>query len=86
MGTYAMTGGATGIGAAITSRLQTEGHAVIVIDIKNADIAADLSSRAGREYANTELAKKTADGLDGHTAYGDGKLALTRWMRKKKLR
>ena len=38
MGTYAMTGGATGIGAAIKSRLQTEGHEVIVIDIKNANI------------------------------------------------
>ena len=38
MGTYAMTGGATGIGAAIKRRLQTEGHEVIVIDIKNANI------------------------------------------------
>lgn len=68
MGTYAMTGGATGIGAAIKSRLQTEGHEVIVIDIKNADIEADLSSQAGREHANKGLAKLAAEGLDGFVA------------------
>ncbi len=68
MGIYAMTGGATGIGAAIKSRLQTEGNEVIVIDIKNADIEADLSSQAGRKHANAELAKMAADGLDGFVA------------------
>ena len=42
MGPYAMTGGATGIGAAIKQRLREEGNQVIVVDIKDADIIADL--------------------------------------------
>lgn len=68
MGTYAMTGGATGIGAAIKERLTEQGHDVIVIDIKDADIQADLSSVNGRAQANSELAQKAADGLDGFIA------------------
>jgi len=68
MGLYAMTGGATGIGAAIKDRLLAEGHEVIVIDIKNADIEADLSSDEGRENANSELAKAASEGLDGFIA------------------
>ena len=68
MGMYAMTGGATGIGAAIKAQLLSEGHEVIVIDIKDADIKADLSSREGRELSNTELAKRAEAGLDGFIA------------------
>ncbi len=68
MGMYAMTGGATGIGAAIKNRLHTEGHEVTVIDIKNADIEADLSSDGGRQHANAELAKVASAGLDGFIA------------------
>ena len=68
MGIYAMTGGVTGIGAAIKSRLQSDGHEVIVIDIKNADIVADLSSQEGREHATSELARMASDGLDGFVA------------------
>lgn len=45
MGTYAMTGGATGIGAAIKQNLRDADHSVIVVDIKDADIVADLSTR-----------------------------------------
>ncbi|MCB1695485.1 MAG: SDR family oxidoreductase [Halioglobus sp.] len=65
MGIYAMTGGATGIGAAIKQRLREEGNQVIVVDIKDADIIADLSSRAGREAAVTAVRAAAADGLDG---------------------
>lgn len=68
MGTYAMTGGATGIGAAIKNRLRKEGNEVIVIDIKGADIEADLSSAEGRAKANTELAQMAAEGLEGFIA------------------
>ncbi|ROS04777.1 NAD(P)-dependent dehydrogenase (short-subunit alcohol dehydrogenase family) [Sinobacterium caligoides] len=66
MGTYAMTGGATGIGAAIQQQLVDEGHRVIVVDIKDADVVADLSTRQGREYAVEELRSRAADGLDGY--------------------
>ena len=40
MGTYALTGSASGIGAALASSLTDEGHRVISIDIKDADIIA----------------------------------------------
>lgn len=65
MKTFAMTGGATGIGAAIKKRLQDEGNKVIVVDIKDADIVADLSSAEGRRAAIDAIRDRTADGLDG---------------------
>jgi NAD(P)-dependent dehydrogenase (short-subunit alcohol dehydrogenase family) len=65
MGTYAMTGGATGIGAAIKQRLREEGNQVIVVDIKDADIIADLSSRDGRQAAVAAVRDAATDGLDG---------------------
>tara|TARA_R110001592_G_scaffold363372_1_gene686095 strand:- start:215613 stop:216374 length:762 start_codon:yes stop_codon:yes gene_type:complete len=65
MGLYAMTGGATGIGAAIKLRLREEGNEVIVVDIKDADIVADLSSKDGRETAIAALRDAAAGGLDG---------------------
>ena len=51
MAIYAMTGGATGIGAAIKQQLREQGHQVIVVDIHDADIVADLSTIEGREQA-----------------------------------
>jgi NAD(P)-dependent dehydrogenase (short-subunit alcohol dehydrogenase family) len=65
MAVYAMTGGATGIGAAIKQRLREEGNQVIVVDIKDADIIADLSSKEGRQAAVAAVAEAAADGLDG---------------------
>ncbi len=49
MGIYALTGGATGIGAAIKQQLVDAGHQLISIDIKDADIIADLSHPEGRQ-------------------------------------
>lgn len=68
MGNYAMTGGATGIGAAIKKTLIDEGHSVVVVDIKQADIEADLSSAQGRRAAVAQLQEKCAAGLDGFIA------------------
>lgn len=65
MKTYAMTGGATGIGAAIKQRLRDEGNQVIVVDIKDADIIADLSSKEGRQAAIEAVRDKAGEGLDG---------------------
>jgi NAD(P)-dependent dehydrogenase (short-subunit alcohol dehydrogenase family) len=65
MGTYAMTGGATGIGAAIRRRLGEAGHTVIVVDIKDADIVADLGTAAGRQAAIEGIRSRAPDGLDG---------------------
>ena len=65
MGTFAMTGGATGIGAAVREQLGAAGHQVIVVDIKNADIIADLSTAEGRQAAIAGIREKAPDGLDG---------------------
>lgn len=65
MGIYAMTGGATGIGAAIKAQLLSEGHEVIVVDIKDADIIADLSTAEGRASAVEGIRSRAPEGLDG---------------------
>lgn len=65
MGIYAMTGGATGIGAAVKERLRQEGHEVIVVDIKDADIIADLSTNEGRQVAVKKIRAAASDGLNG---------------------
>ncbi len=60
-----MTGGATGIGAALKEQLRERGDSVIVVDIKDADVVADLSTAEGREAAITGVAALAPDGLDG---------------------
>jgi len=65
MGIYAITGGASGIGAGIVDRLQQDGHQVIVVDLYNADIEADLSSDQGRQQAIAGIKALAPDGLDG---------------------
>jgi NAD(P)-dependent dehydrogenase (short-subunit alcohol dehydrogenase family) len=66
--TFAMTGGASGIGAAIKQSLLDAGHELIVVDIANADIEADLSSPEGRAHAVESIKAAAADGLDGFIA------------------
>ena len=51
MAIYAITGGATGIGAALKEQLREQGDTVIVVDIKEGDVVADLSTAAGRQAA-----------------------------------
>lgn len=65
MKTFAMTGGATGIGAAIKQSLLDAGHQVIVVDIKEADIIADLSTPDGRRDAIAAIRDAAGKGLDG---------------------
>lgn len=64
MGTYAVTGSASGMGRAVVTRLIALGHTVISVDIKNADVVADLSTRAGRRTA-ADAVLATASTLDG---------------------
>jgi len=65
MGVYALTGGATGIGAELKRQLLASGHEVITVDIKEGDIIADLSSDAGRQAAIDGVRERAAGGLDG---------------------
>lgn len=65
MGRFAMTGGATGIGAAVKDELRRQGHEVFVVDIGEADITADLSTTQGRRAAIDGITAWASDGLDG---------------------
>lgn len=65
MGTFAMTGGATGIGAELKRQLQADGHQVISVDIKEGDVIADLSTSEGRQAAIDGVRERASDGLDG---------------------
>ncbi len=65
MGTYAITGGATGIGAALKDQLKDRGEKVIAVDIKQADIQADLCTLEGRQTAIEGIQAAAPNGLDG---------------------
>jgi len=65
MGTYIVTGGASGIGAAIKQQLQDQGHEVLVVDIQEADITANLATAEGRADAIAAMREASAQGLAG---------------------
>ena len=66
MSIIAVTGSASGIGAAVFQQLREAGHTVIGIDRQQAEVIADLSSSEGRAEAAKQvitLSKGTLDGL-----------------------
>ena len=67
MRTYVVTGSASGIGAATTARLSAAGHRVIGVDLRGADVDADLSTTAGRD-AMVSGVEAIADGIDAIVA------------------
>lgn len=60
-----ITGAASGIGAATRAALEAAGHTVLGIDLRNADIEADLSTPAGRQAAVAEALARCGGRLDG---------------------
>lgn len=68
MGTYVVTGGASGIGAAIRRDLQSAGHTVLTVDIQHGDISANLATGDGRRAAITAILAATTGGIDGLVA------------------
>jgi NAD(P)-dependent dehydrogenase (short-subunit alcohol dehydrogenase family) len=73
--TTAITGAGSGIGAGVRVHLEGLGHRIIGVDLKNAEIIADLSAPDGRRQAIEEIAAAcdgtldhlvTCAGLGGH--------------------
>lgn len=64
MSTIALTGSASGIGAATAQRLAAAGHRLIGIDLRNADVAADLSTAEGRSQAIAAVLERCGGALD----------------------
>lgn len=65
MSTIVMSGCATGIGAATRKLLEAEGRRVIGIDIRDAEVIADLSTPEGRQQAIRHALELAGGALDG---------------------
>ncbi|MBS0508497.1 MAG: SDR family oxidoreductase [Proteobacteria bacterium] len=65
MPTTLLTGSASGIGAATKAALEAQGHRVIGVDLRNADICGDLSTAAGRQAVVQAALEQTQGRLDG---------------------
>ncbi|MFC4111852.1 SDR family oxidoreductase [Nonomuraea zeae] len=68
MATFAITGTASGMGAASAVTLAAAGHTVIGVDLHDADILADLGTAEGRETAAGEILARCGGRLDGVAA------------------
>ncbi|SJM63248.1 SDR family oxidoreductase [Gulosibacter sp. 10] len=63
--TYVVTGSASGIGRTTADLLRANGDTVIGIDLKNAEVEADLSTAEGRSQAASRAAELAGDAVDG---------------------
>lgn len=65
MSIIVMSGCATGIGAATRKVLEAAGHQIVGIDIRDAEVIADLSTAEGRKQAIADVLAKCSKGMDG---------------------
>ncbi len=73
MGIYAISGAASGIGAATRAKLEEAGNTVIGIDLRDAEVIGDLSNEDGRAGAIADTLNRCGGTLDGLvTAAGVG--------------
>lgn len=63
--TYVITGTASGIAAATARILKERGNTAVGIDIHDADIVADLSTKQGRQDAAAAAIEKAGGKIDG---------------------
>jgi NAD(P)-dependent dehydrogenase (short-subunit alcohol dehydrogenase family) len=64
MGTIAVSGSASGIGAAVQERLERAGDRVIGVDIRDAEVMADLAMPDGRRHAIDGVREASGGALD----------------------
>jgi len=65
MAVIAISGSASGIGAALRQRLERDGRTVLGIDLRDAEITADLGTPEGRAAALTAVRAASDGRLDG---------------------
>ena len=65
MSTIAITGAASGIGAATTARLRNQGHTVIGVDLRDTEVIGDLATVEGRQAAVAGVLDACGGVLDG---------------------
>jgi NAD(P)-dependent dehydrogenase (short-subunit alcohol dehydrogenase family) len=70
--TYAVTGSASGIGAATTAWLRARGDRVIGCDLRDAEVCADLASHEGRAALVDGVTRLCGGRLDGIVANAGG--------------
>ncbi|HLY36409.1 MAG TPA: SDR family oxidoreductase [Candidatus Binatia bacterium] len=68
MRTTVVTGAASGIGAAVRARLEAAGERVIGVDLRDAEVVADLARPEGRAAAAAEIRRACGGRLDGVVA------------------
>lgn len=76
MGTYVVSGSASGMGLATATLLRSQGHDVIGVDVRDAEVVADLSSHQEREEALSEVGALCRGRLDGAALFA-GLVGLT---------
>lgn len=68
MGVIVITGSAGGIGQAARERLVSDGHEVIGVDLRDAEVIADLSTAEGRAAMIDAVAAASGGRIDGLVA------------------
>ncbi|MFI6517671.1 SDR family oxidoreductase [Spirillospora sp. NPDC050679] len=66
--TIAVSGSASGIGRALAERLRGQGEEVIGVDLRDAEVRADLSGPEGRARAVAEVLERSGGRLDAVVA------------------
>ena len=69
MRTIAITGAASGMGAATTKKLRDQGHRVITVDQRDANIVADLGTAEGRRQAIAAITSMSDGKLEGFVPF-----------------
>jgi NAD(P)-dependent dehydrogenase (short-subunit alcohol dehydrogenase family) len=63
-----ITGSAGGIGAATRRHLEADGHTVLGVDVRDADVIADLATPAGRAAMAQAVEQRSGGAIDGVVA------------------